>query len=170
MHPTPHHPDMDTIGPALKRYALRLTRDEGRAEDLLQDTYMSMLSRREDATRVNKPGPYMMSIMHNLFIDETRRTKPDTSPVPLDDIEPVSADASPTLKITCQETMAAIADLPADYRVVLQRHACQGQSYGEISKALGIPIGTVMSRIARARAALCRALELENGVALLEDQ
>jgi RNA polymerase sigma-70 factor (ECF subfamily) len=92
--PNLDQPDFDQISPALKRYALRLTRDEGRAEDLVQDTYMTMLSRKTTHS-IKKEGPYMMSVMHNLFIDETRRQKPETRPVPLDDIEPVSMEAPP---------------------------------------------------------------------------
>jgi RNA polymerase sigma-70 factor (ECF subfamily) len=59
--------------------------------------------------------------------------------------------------------------LSDDLRDVLMRHGCQGQSYGEIARALGIPMGTVMSRIARAREALCNEMGLENAEALLEE-
>jgi len=75
----------DQISPDLKRYALRLTRNEAHAEDLLQDTYISMLTRK-GRTPVRKEGPYMMSIMHNIFIDQIRRTKPEKQPVPLEDV------------------------------------------------------------------------------------
>jgi len=163
------HPKFDTINPALKRYALRLTHDEARAEDLVQDTYMSMLTRSKPEAEIKKPGPYMMSIMHNLFIDDVRRTKPDKTAVPLEDVEPVATEASQTLRLTCQETMKAMEQLSDDLREVLDRHACQGQSYTEISKALDIPMGTVMSRIARARAALCQAMDLESVMTVLED-
>ena len=167
---TQDRPDFDQINPALKRYALRLTHDEARAEDLVQDTYISMLAREKSAVRIEKPGRYMMSIMHNLFIDEVRRTKPEPRSVPLDDIEPVSQDASPALKLTCQETVKAMDSLSDDLREVLHRHACQGQSYGDIASDLDIPMGTVMSRMARARAALCQVMGLKNGAGLLEDR
>lgn len=169
-HTTQDHRNFDAINPALKRYALRLTHDEARAEDLVQDTYMSMLTRSKPEAEIKKPGPYMMSIMHNLFIDDVRRAKPHKSAVPLDDVEPVATEASQTLRLSCQETMEAIDHLSDDLREVLLRHACQGQSYAEISKALDIPMGTVMSRIARARAALCQAMGLDSVMALLEDQ
>jgi RNA polymerase sigma-70 factor (ECF subfamily) len=130
---------------------------------------MSMLTRKGGA-RVEKEGPYMMSIMHNLFIDETRRAKPEKYPVSLEDVEPVSGDASQTLKMTCQETIKAMDQLPHDLREVLVRHACQGQSYLEISRALEVPMGTVMSRIARARGALCKEMGMEDARALLEDR
>lgn len=168
-HSTIDHPNFEHINPALKRYALRLTKDPGRAEDLVQDTYMSWLSRKASAKTVEKPDSYMMSVMHNLFIDTVRKAQPFARPISLDDVEPVAPDASQSLKLTCRETMAAIGKLPADYADVLIRHACHGQSYAQIAAESGIPIGTVMSRIARARAALCNALHLEDARALLED-
>ncbi len=168
--PDEDHIDFDRTRSALKRYALYLTKDASRAEDLVQDTYMSVLARRKRAQQpIAHPGRYMMSIMHNLFIDTVRRPGADTGPVSLDDVEPVAFEASQHLKVTCRETMDALAKLPRDHREVLTRHACLGQSYEEISTALNIPMGTVMSRIARARATLCQSMGVGNVLSLLEE-
>jgi len=162
MHHTTPTP-LTHMAPALKRYALSLTRDPIRADDLVQDTYMSMLTRSKSATPIETQASYMMSVMHNLFIDETRRQNSRGPQMPLEDFEPVAQTASQGLHLTCQETLEAITQLSPGYREVLSRHACQGQSYEEIGEALNIPIGTVMSRISRAREALCTALDLEEG-------
>ena len=159
----------DHIRSALKRYALYLTRDTSRAEDLVQDTYMKVLARSERACDIDSTRSYMMSVMHNVFIDGVRKPETHTGPVPLDDVEPVAVEASQHLKVTCRETMDAMARLPRAHREVLTRHACLGQSYQEIASALGIPMGTVMSRIARARMALCQRMGVGNGLGLLEE-
>lgn len=157
--------------PALERYALSLTKDSTAAEDLVQDTLMRMLTRKGEADQLHNSCGYMISVMHNLFIDRTRRREPATT-LPIEDVEPVAPDASQSLKLTCRETLTAIGRLPPDYADVLIRHACDGQSYTQIAKELGVPTGTVMSRINRARLALCDILELDRktaGEAILED-
>lgn len=160
--------EFDEYIPALKRYSLSLTKSREQAEDLLQDTLMRVLAKGTDTAELHKPERYMCSVMHNLYIDEMRRQSRDGQPVSLDLVEPIDNTASQSLRLTCQQTMAAIARLPKPYAEVLVRHACQGQSYTEISKALGIPHGTVMSRISRARAALCKTLHVKAGLDLLE--
>lgn len=152
--------------PALKRYALSLTKDPATADDLLHDTIIRLLSGTH--TTIKKPRPYMMSVMHNIFIDGIRR-KP-TATVPLEDANPVAREASQNLQITCAETLTALQHLPADYADVLKRHACEGQSYGEIARALGLPMGTVMSRIARGRATLGRRLGITDPAAFVGDR
>lgn len=154
--------------PTLRRYALKLTRDEGRADDLVQDTYMSMLTKADKAAPIEQPCRYMMSVMHNLFIDQIRKDRSRGGTVPLEDVEPVAHGASAGMKLTCRETLGAMNDLSPDLRTVLIRHGCQGQSYDEIAREMDIPIGTVMSRMARARAALCDRLGLRRGCAVLE--
>lgn len=161
-------PPLD-VQPTLKRYALKLTRDEGRAEDLVQDTYMSMLSKADRAGPIKQPCRYMMSVMHNLFIDQIRREKRMDGVVPLEDVNAASHEASVGLKLTCRETLGAMAGLSPELRAVLIRHGCQGQSYDEIAREMDIPIGTVMSRMARARAALCARMGVRRGCKILDE-
>ena len=160
--------DIDHINPALKRYALRLTKDPVRAEDLVQDTYMSMLVRATPQKGIEKPDQYMMSVMHNLFIDGTRAAARDLGRVSLENVTATAPDAPQSLKLACKEIVAAIADLPEDHQEVLQRLVSRGQSYTEISRDLGVPLGTVMSRVARARASLYQILGVNTVTSLLE--
>lgn len=154
--------------PALRRYAIRLTRDAGRADDLVQDTWTCVLARKRKC-EIENPQGYMLSVMHNLFIDGMRKHRPKPDQVPLDEVELPSPEASAGLRLTCAEIMGTIDKLPKVYGDVLIRHACQGQSYEEIATSLGIPQGTVMSRIARARQKLCAILNLDQSTGLWDD-
>jgi len=158
------HTSLEDHAPTLKRYALRLTKDRSAAEDLVQDTFIRMLARKPCERQPDNYCGYMISVMHNLFVDGTRRKDFGTT-LPIDDVEPIAPDAPQSLKLTCAETLEAIAKLPPDYREVLTRHACDGQSYGQIAKDLDLAPGTVMSRINRARIALCERLHLDRKTA-----
>lgn len=158
------HTSLEDHAPTLKRYALRLTKDTAAAEDLVQDTFIRMLARKPCAQQPENSCSYMISVMHNLFVDGTRR-KDFATTLPIEDVEPIAPDAPQSLKLTCAETLEAIAKLPPDYRDVLTRHACEGQSYGQIAEDLDLPLGTVMSRINRARIALCDHLHLDRKTA-----
>ena len=130
-------------------YALHLTRDPDLAEDLVQDTVCQMLSRDVSLADVGNPRAYLAAILRNLWIDRARRAAPRHLPLDVHDPPDPGADAFHDL--ACAELWAAIDKLPAAYAQVLRLRVAGGLSYPELADALGIPIGTVMSRIARAR-------------------
>jgi len=143
--------------PRLRRYARSLTRDRSRAEDLLQ----SCLVRALEKEHLWQPGTdlraWLFTIVHNQHVNDIRRSVREGSPMP---IEAVNANlrAGPTVD-ACLELSAAeqaIASLPRDQREVIIR-ASEGQHYQEMARALGVPIGTVRSRLLRGR---IRAREL----------
>lgn len=145
--------------PALRRYAISLTGNADTADDLVQDTILRMLSRAD--TSITAPRVYMMRMLHNLFIDRTRRVKRRAAQ-DVDDLEIPSMDAPQNLALTAKQILAAIHSLPPGASDILIRHAQQDQSYAEIAADLNIPIGTVMSRLGRARAQLRQSLCREN--------
>lgn len=140
--------------PALTRFAISLTRNSDAANDLVQDTVMKVLTRDPDAEHVENVKSYLMSTLHNLFIDSTRRGKRMSNHMPIDDFDAASNDAPQNLILTAKEVVNVIEKMPSDVADVLMRHARDGQSYAEIADDLGVPVGTVMSRISRARDAL----------------
>lgn len=152
------HHDIEAHFPALTRFAIRLTRNTDAAHDLVQDTILKVLSRRADAETPDNTKSYMMSMLYNQFIDSYRK-QARRSYVPIDDVEPVSPDAPQNLALASKEVMAAITQLPSDFSDVLFRHARDDQSYAEIADALDIPVGTVMSRMSRARSSLRAMLD-----------
>jgi RNA polymerase sigma-70 factor (ECF subfamily) len=140
--------------PGLRRFARSLCADAAAADDLVQETLERALSRwhaRHDADALQ---PWLFSILYRRFLDERRRAarwgrlrvlfagqaadQPELAPSP----ERVHAG---------REQLAAFARLPAEQRAVLLLVAVEGFGYREAAETLGVPIGTVMSRLSRAR-------------------
>jgi RNA polymerase sigma-70 factor, ECF subfamily len=158
----------------LYRIARRLTHDPLRAEDLVQETYLRAL-RGRDAFRLQPFGmrPWLLRIMHNQYYSQSERDR--RQPVALDGEHLESASSmggqsdahvwtSPPLSEASFEAMderlvRALNALPVEYQVVLLLWAVDGLAYKEIAEAVGIPIGTVMSRLHRARQRLSDQLK-----------
>lgn len=141
--------------------AYRLTGSRHDAEDLVQD----VLVRVQRGLRTYQPGSmqgWLSRITTNAFLDDVRRKKrrpTDFLPEDAERVLPASAGADEALAASAlpDETQAAIMELPDDYRAAVVLSDVVGLSYQEISDAIGVPIGTVRSRIHRGRAQL-RAL------------
>jgi RNA polymerase sigma-70 factor (ECF subfamily) len=154
----------------LYRIARRLTRDPARAEDLVQETYLRAL-RGRDAFHLEPFGmrPWLLRIMHNQHYSHAERER--RQPVSLDGEHLESAShaehahaAPPPLSFASFDGMderlvRALDALPVEYQVVLMLWAIDGLSYKEIAEAVAIPIGTVMSRLHRARQRLSDQLQ-----------
>jgi len=151
----------------LYRAARRLTRDPGRAEDLVQDTYVRAF-RSRDSFNLEAYGirPWLLRILHNLNVNTAQRES--RRPMPMDDEHLELAggrapDASVPLDPRSFEGMdeqlvRAIEGLPEEYSSVLLLWAVEDLAYKEIAEALEIPLGTVMSRLHRARQKLSEQL------------
>jgi len=150
--------DFEEHIPALTRFAISLTRNRDAANDLVQDTVMRMLTRDKDAGEIDNVKSFMMSTLKRLFIDGTRRDKRFDKSVDVDDMEMISHEAPQGLKLTAKEVMSTLADLPDDVTAPLMAHVRDNKTYAEISADEGVPIGTIMSRISRARMALKQKL------------
>ncbi|MDR7298361.1 RNA polymerase sigma-70 factor (ECF subfamily) [Pelomonas aquatica] len=149
----PAHPDAAELLaslPRLRRYARALRRNDEDADDLLQDTLERAWSRARLWQGVGDMRTWLFSIMHNLHVDALRRGRLDT--VDLDEQTP-EVPVAPTQGqiLVLRDLDAALAALPAEQREVLLLTALDGLAYAEIAQALGIPIGTVMSRLSRGR-------------------
>ncbi len=147
--------------PALRRYAGFLLRNRDDADDLVHDCLLRALDKLHTRRAEADVRPWLFTIMHNLFISQhrRRRSRPDTEA--LDD----SAESSLALK-PCQEDRLAwrdlqrgLAQLPEDQRNVVLLVSVEDLSYAETAAVLGVPIGTVMSRLARGREKLRSFIE-----------
>lgn len=145
---------------ALYRVALRLTTDPTQAEDLVQDTMLKAYrSWRQYRPGTNVKG-WLLTILRNTFINDYRRRKLEPVAMDLETAEPHAvfremADADPEgsffAQIVDQKVLEAIDNLPTEFREVLVLSDMEGMSYAEIAETLEIPVGTVKSRLFRAR-------------------
>ena len=150
--------------PALRRYAYALLRDHDAADDLVQDCLERALSRwylrRSDADL----RAWLFTIMHNVFVNQRALALRDAQNVSLDgDGEGGAAWQVPVrgqqqAHVELQEVLRELSRLPAEQREVLVLAAVEEMRYEEIAEVLSIPVGTVMSRLSRARARLRRSV------------
>lgn len=133
--------------PRLRRYARVLTGNATRADDLVQDTLERSWSRR----RLWQPGTdlraWLFTIMHNLHLNRIRRREHEM----LDDVSALSTPPAHEQHAEIRDLHRALAQLPANFREVLLLVAVEEMRYADIATVLDVPIGTVMSRLSRAR-------------------
>jgi len=142
--------------PALRRYARLLTGDATRADDLVQDT----LERACRKWALWRPGTalrsWLLSIMHNLHLNQLRDWHLDDGHAVLDELpEPPDPGAPAGERLDLERALAA---LPTAQRAVMLLVAVEEYSYAEAADILGVPVGTVMSRLHRGREALRQRL------------
>lgn len=152
----------------LHRIARRLTRDPNRADDLVQETYLRAF-RGRDNFDLQQYGirPWLLRIMHNLHVSRSEREARQPAAMDdqhLDGVSPGGSVHSLPLDPASFEGMDerlvnAIHQLPAEYQTVLILWAIDDLAYKEIADALDVPIGTVMSRLHRARQRLSDQLK-----------
>jgi len=139
----------------MRRYARALTRDESAADDLVQDALVRAYEKRSTFRLGGDLRKWILSILHNTFIDSQRRLKAEQRRVSeTADTSEAYSPASQDDAIRLQQIKEAFLRLPDEQRSVLHLVAIEGMKYQEAADALGIPIGTLMSRLGRARAAL----------------
>ena len=161
----------------LYRVAFRFTASKDRAEDLVQTTLTKLFPKTKELLRLEKPGPWIIKVMHRQFIDDYRRYQ--RSPVTLiDDLqqpskheqtsdnidEVASREAGPEEASMMAEKraklQAAWLKMSSNHRIVLSLHDIEGYTLVELAETLETPIGTLKSRLNRARARL-RGILLE---------
>ena len=147
--------DLETLVPALRRYARALTRNTDRADDLVQDCLERAIAKQSLWRPTGPLRPWLFKIMINLYRNDRRRQRGSLEQETLDVLpfEPATP-AAQGARLALAETAAALERLPAEQREALLLVALEGMSYAEAASALDIPQGTLMSRISRAREAL----------------
>jgi RNA polymerase sigma-70 factor (ECF subfamily) len=144
--------------PSLRRYALGLTGNREAADDLVQETMERAWRRLAFWRGEGELRAWLFSILHNAFVDRVRADKRSpTQPLAEGDDLPARATQEDLLHV--RDLDRALAQVPPDQREVLLLVSVEQMSYAEVARALGIPIGTVMSRLSRARARLRAVLE-----------
>ena len=156
--------------PRLRRYARALTGDAARADDLVQDT----LERALRKLALWRPGSdlraWLFTLMHNVYMNQVAAGRypleewnGEASEGPQPGIPPASPQEE---ALRLRDLARGLARLPAEQREVLLLVGLEGLRYEEVAKILGIPTGTVMSRLSRARQRLQSLMEGERGLNL----
>ncbi|MBB5573160.1 MULTISPECIES: sigma-70 family RNA polymerase sigma factor [Rhizobium] len=140
---------------SLRRYARSLVHNADEAEDLVHDALVKAYERKSSFRRGANLRTWLLSILHNAHIDRLRQTRSlnrrhEEAAAEFDQALPASQDHAVRLK----QVRDAFFNLPEEQREALHLVAIEDLSYQEAASALGIPVGTLMSRIARARASL----------------
>ncbi|MDX6751608.1 sigma-70 family RNA polymerase sigma factor [Geminicoccaceae bacterium 1502E] len=153
----PHPDDVLAHVAALRRYALLLAGDASDADDLVQECLLRVIAHTRAWRPVRDLRAYLFTTLHNVFVDGHRRRRTRNTEVP---IETVLADlvAPPrqTKWMEVRDMVAALGEISPEQREVVLLVGLEGMSYLEAANVLGIPVGTVMSRLSRGREALRR--------------
>ncbi len=151
--------------PGLRRYARALTGDVWTADDLVQDTLERACSRWRLWLAGSDLRAWLFTLMHNLFISQVRQGLTRARLAPTVDLEDVAhelraPDASASFAIDLQRCLLR---LPEEQRMVMLLVTMEEMSYDEVAKVTGVPVGTVMSRLSRARGRMRELLDEPRG-------
>ena len=166
--PDPFVDALIALLPNLRRFALSLTRRPDLADDLVQITSERALAARPPADAVLRLAPWLFRILRNAFVDMTRRDRVRGPVIDLQDM----ADSLPPEMVVDGRALAetrlmlfaaqeAMETLPEEQRQVMILICQEELSYAEAAEVLDLPIGTVMSRLSRARLAVARRLGMK---------
>lgn len=154
--------DLESHIRALRRYARALTANPDDADDLVQETLKRALTYLDSGGEIRNLRYYLLTILHHARIDHAKRESRGGEHLPFDAClflasGPIQAD-----RMVCSEAMDAINRLPEEQRAVILLIGLEGLAYQEVAHVLQIPIGTVMSRLSRARKNLRKILRLDD--------
>lgn len=135
--------------PRLRRYARALVGERAAADDLVQDTLERAWSKLHLYRHGTDLRAWLFTVMHNVHVNQVRASRPTTALE--EDMPELSQRATQGDALLVRDLERALAALPAAQREVLLLVTLEDLSYDEAARVLGIPIGTVMSRLARAR-------------------
>ena len=144
--------------PSLRRYARALTGDAWAADDLVQDTLERACHKWQLWIVGSDLRAWLFTIMHNVFASQTRRVPPPRAMV---DIEEVAAQlpGAEGARDRAIDLQRCLLLLPEEQRAALLLVALEDMSYAQLARVLNVPLGTVMSRLARARVRLQDLME-----------
>lgn len=145
----------------LYRLAWRLTGSKVEAEDLFQELLIKAFGKLDEIVHIEQPGPWLSRVMYNLFVDQHRRFKrqrlqvveegqlPGAGIADLPGGHNPVADNERAEQFRCLD--AALNQLSDDHRIIVLLHDTEGYKLTEIQELTGVPVGTIKSRLHRAR-------------------
>ncbi len=146
--------------PRLRRFARSLASDAAAADDLVQAALERALTRGADLRDPAALQTWLFSVLYRIFVDERRRAARWKRIARLFSAEDDASPPTPEQVFDARTSLAGFGGLTTEQRALLMLVSVEGLAYREAAEALGIPVGTVMSRLSRARQAL-RAMQEE---------
>jgi RNA polymerase sigma factor (sigma-70 family) len=152
---------VEPLIPALRRYARALLSDRSAADDLVQDCLERVIGRWHQRRADGDARTWVFTILHNLAMSRLRQNTRRGRHLALEDADEGATARPPTQEdgLRHRDLLEALKTLPDDQRSVLLLVSVEDLSYAETARVLDIPLGTVMSRLSRAREKLQRAME-----------
>jgi RNA polymerase sigma-70 factor, ECF subfamily len=144
--------------PRLRRYARALLRDKDRADDLVQDTIARALKKIHLFQRGTDLRAWLFTMLHNQYVNSIRRAVRHGQTFTVEKVHLPTPPAQ-LAGLELRDLERAIQRLPEEQRTMLLLIGLEGMSYEEVARVCGVPIGTVRSRVSRARQALRQMLE-----------
>jgi len=141
--------------PRLRRYARALTRDASRADDLVQSCLVRAIAKQHLWQEGTDLRAWLFTILHNHNVNDVRRSAREGTAIPVEEVAgalPVAANVYDSLQL--RDLNRAIGRLPDEQRQVILLVGLEGMRYEEVAEILGIPVGTVRSRLSRGRESL----------------
>jgi RNA polymerase sigma-70 factor (ECF subfamily) len=138
-------------GPVLYRYAYRLTGLAADAEDLTQQVFLTALAKLDQLREPAAARAWLFSVLRRAFLRQQRKPRPQPAANFDMNVDLLAVDVPDDLEFDGEELQQAIDKLPDDYKLVLVGFYFEDCSYKELAERLDMPIGTVMSRLSRAK-------------------
>lgn len=152
---------------SLRRYARALLRNRTDAEDLVQEALARAVARADTFKTGTNLRAWLFTILHNVHVNQVRARAARPVEVPVEAVEArLVTPARQEERVEVRDMMRALDELPDEQRQVLLLVALESLKYEEVAATLGVPIGTVMSRLSRARDAVRAKLANDGSVAL----
>jgi RNA polymerase sigma-70 factor (ECF subfamily) len=147
--------------PRLRRRAIAICGQVALADDLVQDCLERAWRARDSLTSMEMPFAWLCTILRNVHIDWLRRHKHDLHAIEIDEIAETLAIPGTEATVQTLDLIKGLQKLNPDQRSILLLAGVEGLSYQEIALELDVPVGTIMSRLARARQALRNLMNAE---------
>jgi RNA polymerase sigma-70 factor (ECF subfamily) len=141
------------------RYAFRLTGSVHDAEDLTQQTFLAAHRKLDQLRERQRAGSWLCSILRNAWLKAQQRRTPTAASALELDLQNLVQTPDESTPIDREQLQRALDSLPPEFKVVLLMFYFEGLSYRAIAEQLAVPLGTVMSRLARGKAHLRKRLE-----------
>ncbi|MEW4489320.1 RNA polymerase sigma factor [Thalassoglobus sp. JC818] len=152
----------------LYRFAYRLSGSHADAEDLTQQAFLTACRKRHQVQDLDRIRGWLLTIVRNSFLKARQRD--ERMVAAFEEVAVSSNDSDSETFLFDEETLqAALNEIPEHYKTPLLLHYFEEMGYKEISELLGVPIGTVMSRLSRARSVLRERLSREDGTSDLAE-